>query len=295
MKLLLIIFLVSQAAFAQECEDSTTLGKFTSWISSFLPKAPVHQCPDHALGRVAHDQSLGGKYLKEIANIGFFDKALQRDAHVKSFLQNDPRLKSSKAKDKDLAACVSQGPTFKYLLGLDSGVKEKYDIGEHTSTVLNTYLQQKKFYSGIDLKNVTTKTMDQLMLPILALHDIGKGIAVKARDKELQHFYTTKFVRTYLKSAKFTDKEINLAVALIDHDSVGEYLRPDGITAAKSRRQLHERAKIAGMSYPNFMKLQQLFYTSDAASYPFLKKRVFNVDGRGKLDIKNPKFKELLK
>lgn len=295
MKFLLILLLFNQISFAQECEEPGVVSQFTAWVSSFMKKAaPPHLCPDVTLGRVARDQSLGGKYLKAIANEAWFDKALQRDPQIKAFLNSDPRLKKSQARDKNLQACVSQGPTLKYLLGLDSGVSENLDIGEHTATVLNTYLQQRKFYAEIDLKGVTSKTMDQFMLPILALHDIGKGIAVKAGDKELQHHYTSKFVKTYLRSIRFTDKEINVAIALIDHDSVGEFLRPGGISSQEARGHLQSRAKLANMKYGNFIKLQKLFYTADAASYPFLREKVFQKSKSGKLEIKSSKFQQLL-
>lgn len=290
----------SPATYAEEDCEPGMLSSFTGWVSSFVKKSPApakkpagHQCPDRAVGKIAKDNSLGAKYLKEVANIGSFDRALQRDPQVKAFLASDQGIKRAVASDKNLRACVAQGPTLKYLLGLDAGVDEGYDIGEHTATVLNTYISQLKHYN-LDLSAVSNRGTNRLLLPILALHDIGKGLAVKAGNKELQHHFTTQLVKSYLKSANFTQKEINLAVALIDHDTVGEYLKPGGISKTLARKKLAERAKMAGMSYGAFMKVQQLFYTSDAASYPFLRDLVFKKAPNGKLNIKSPKFAQLL-
>jgi hypothetical protein len=279
----------------EDCtQPAGIVSSFTTWISGFMTRtAPSLHCPDSTLGRIEKDQSPGSKFLKELARIGSFDQALQKDPQIKLFLEHDSRLRKSRARDQNLRACISQGPTLKYLLGLDAGVKEGYDIGEHTATVLNVFLNQQKFYAPLDLGSVSNKSLHRLLLPILALHDIGKGIAVKAGNKELQHFYTSKFVRTYLRSIKFTEKEINVAIALIDHDAVGDYLK-GAIPAPQARRILHERARIAGMGYGDFMKLQQLFYTSDAYAYPMLRERVFKRAKGGKLAIKDPTFVQLL-
>ena len=276
------------------------LADFGSWVGSYLsfeqkkPTPPPPQCPDTAMGRVAHQKSIGSRYLREVANLGWFDRALQRDPQIRRFLGSDPRLKRAQTGDRNLQACITQGPTLKYLLGLDAGVTEGLDIGEHTATVLDNYLQQRRFYPTISLTGVTDKTLDRFMLPIMALHDIGKGIAVKAGNKELQHHYTGRFVSSYLRSVAFTQKEINVAVALIDHDTVGDFLKDETMPVAEARRKLQQRANLAGMSYGNFMKLQQLFYTADSASYPFLQDLVFRPAANGKLSIKDQRFKQLL-
>lgn len=287
------------AVTAENCDDPSLLGKFTSWVSSFNKKASSghsqskQKCPDHLIGNVAKDHSPGAKFLQKIAQIEILDKALQRDPRVIKLLETDPRLKSAKARDRDLRACVKNGPTLKYLLGLDAGVREGYDIGEHSAKVINLFLEQKKFFPNIDVKGISTRSVNELLLPILALHDIGKGIAVKGGNKDLQHHYTTEFVRTYLKSIRYSQKEINLAVALIDHDSVGSFLKGD-TSAPQARQKLQQRAKLAGMKYDNFIKLQQLFYTADSASYPFLRNLVFKKAKTGQLQFKDPKFKQLL-
>jgi hypothetical protein len=253
--------------------------------------------------------TLGARTIKKLAERTDLDQVIQSDKTLLSGWLNDPRLQNNGfKKDPEYRTILAQGPSLKFLLSEDAGVHEHYTIGEHQGRVIDIYESQKKYYQLDKIKlpaGMEREDLDRFFRTMLAYHDIGKSIAVRAGNKDLQHEFIVPLLTRYLKADHFSQAEINLAVAIVDHDSVGDYLK-GASSLEETTKILKERAVMAGMNEKDFFKLQMLFYTSDSASYPFLTHMVFGVPESKtnaafyksppqKLSVTSPKFKDLAK
>lgn len=149
---------------------------------------------------------------------------------------------------------------FKSLLDADSGVWEGYSLRQHTSMVLGQY--QKYFQD---------KTLPHLDHPffetVLALHDIGKPLAIAAGDKHLQHEYTVPMMRTVLEQLDFPAEQREIALAVIHGDTIGHYLRDAQPDMERYIAELEERAASSGLATDEFLQLCEIFFQIDAGSY----------------------------
>ncbi len=97
--------------------------------------------------------------------------------------------------------------------------------------------------------------------------------------------------------------DIELAVNLVDHDHFGEVFNErtpeaDKKTPAQLIEVMKSRAadlsrKIGRFSARDLYRLNLLFYISDAGSYPVVRNDYFEIDPKGRLVPKSPKFREL--
>lgn len=141
----------------------------------------------------------------------------------------------------------------------DAGVFEKYSIREHTGMMLNQY--RKYFYD-----NELPQGVDKDFLEVLfALHDIGKPEAIAHGDKYKQHEYTVPVLHNALKQLGYTEKDVAIAVAVIDGDTIGAFLKGGDVSG--SAEAIVHSADSAGMSVDEFWKLLTIYYQSDAGSY----------------------------
>lgn len=170
---------------------------------------------------------------------------------------------------------LSRDPRYKVLFESPAGVWEGYSIKEHTLMVYAVFAKQfPAFHRAFQFRaNPNVRLLQTLKLAI-ALHDIGKPYAIRAKDKTRQHEFTIPMVEKAFAHFGFSHAEIRLAKALIGNDILGGVVR-GRVGPGEAKRQLTEQAKLAGMSLVEYAPLQFLFYTIDAASYPSLRRRVF--------------------
>ena len=162
----------------------------------------------------------------------------------------------------------------------DSGGREKLTIEEHTRMVLEIFRNEFDPHQAERISEELGFSIVRLMEYTIALHDIGKGRAIKAGDRARQHKFTVPLLKKGLRMAGFTNPEIALAVELANNDILGDVLN-GRISARNAKKSLDKHAARAGVSSKTFMELQTLFYKSDAASYPQLRQRLFKkLDGK---------------
>ncbi|MFZ5391665.1 MAG: hypothetical protein ACOZAR_00520 [Patescibacteria group bacterium] len=148
---------------------------------------------------------------------------------------------------------------FAQIMDKDVGTWEKYTLREHTELVLKQF---DYYYSN---KNLPLNIDKNLFRIILALHDIGKPIAVAQRSKNLQHKYTVKILEDYLPKIGFDEKQIKIAKAILKSDPVGE--------VAKNSRYneqavvVQNLAKEVGITNQEMLELLEVLYKCDAGSY----------------------------
>jgi len=178
------------------------------------------------------------------------------------------------------------------LFAADAGVYERYTIKEHTLRVLQVFQTQKSYYHLDQLKLAPEVRLSKTLIMTLALHDIGKPKAIMVGNKGLQHEFTLPILEEQFTKYKYSSNEIDLAKALVDNDVIGELLQGQ-LTAQQAATKLQVCANEAHMQLKDFFLLQQLFYASDAGSYPFLLKQVFKREPSGQLIPRDAIFKQL--
>lgn len=196
-----------------------------------------------------------------------------------------------------LVDSMQQVPELKKLLYSDAGVWEGYTIKEHTLRVIELLNQQ---YACQVTPEFEKKMSQKLRVPFknfmqltMSLHDIGKPLAVEAGDKSRQHEFTRPVMERGLKKMNIPEAAASVALELTDNDAIGDYLK-GSINLEEAVTELEKQVKKTGLTNEEYFRLQQLFYTADAGSYPNLFVRVFTENAESKcLTIKAPKYQAL--
>jgi hypothetical protein len=159
---------------------------------------------------------------------------------------------------------------------LDAGVKEKLTVGEHTRQVLAMWNNFKSDEMLADIGQRSKMNLQKLLPHVLALHDIGKGIAVSEGDKRKQHERTVPILQDVLKKMGYGSNEVALATALVNHDILGKLVR-NRITPRDAATMLREQSQAAAfMPRNDFLKLATMIYKSDAGSYESVRKQIMD-------------------
>lgn len=174
---------------------------------------------------------------------------------VQKALEKDPFDPQS------LIEALSTDETLKALFEADAGVWEGYSIQTHTRMVFNVF-------ENFQLNNIPEEISLKLMRTLVAVHDIGKPLALKAHGNVLrQHEYTSPLVQKVLIELGFNAKEINLGLAIIKQDFLGNLFR--GIDNLETvAQQITDVSKKNTHLNPNtFLKILKIYYMSDAGAY----------------------------
>jgi hypothetical protein len=182
-------------------------------------------------------------------------------------------------------------PDVAKLIKTDSGVPQRYTIEEHNQRVYNLFEDQLRHFGLDKLKTAENIDLANLIKFTIAVHDIGKPLAVKAGDRALQHVFTVPLIDEVMPKLGFSKAETHLAKLIVDNDVLGE-LDQGLLTPEQAFQHLNDLAAQTSMSPRDFFTLQTFFYTIDAGSYPDLLWRVFT-RSNGKLVPKGEKFKAL--
>ena len=169
----------------------------------------------------------------------------------------------------------------------DAGVSEGYTIEEHSIMVYDILLDQIPYYDLNRISHQQNIDFEKLFKVLIAVHDIGKGLAIEAGDKRLQHHYTLPIVERVLTELGYNESEIAVAKALVGHDALGQLLTRR-INVQKAYEIIVAMAQKAEIPLKDFFHLQTLYYTSDATSYPYVKNNFFHQSKSGKVVPNDP-------
>jgi hypothetical protein len=146
---------------------------------------------------------------------------------------------------------------FEYPVVISAG--KAYSLRKHTEMVMGQfekYFKGKKFPCGMS---------SDFFEVILALHDIGKPEAIeKTGDKERQHEYTEKIMKSVLPKLGYNEQEISLATALIAEDSIGGYLQYGDENSAEDIARIAEEHEF---EKKDFLELLTILFSVDAGGY----------------------------
>lgn len=175
----------------------------------------------------------------------------------------------------------------------DAGVSEGYTIGEHTGMVLDMWDRHTNPDELAALSKRLGVDVPRVMQTALMLHDIGKPLAIEEGEKWRQHEFTLPIMADVMAQEGFGPREIQLAQAVVGHDLFGDVLRGRLEPSAGATR-LISQAQLAGVDPVAFSELASLYFTADAASYPYLYNKVFREGEGGRLEFKSPAYRELM-
>jgi hypothetical protein len=222
------------------------------------------------------------KVFHSIANNGYYIPVINEDGKIiftpedfAKYQLNSQVVKESLS-DKNyepakLLSNLAKSPFIKKLYNVSSGVKEGYSVGQHTEMVLNQF---EKYFHNKDQVKIISREEFKL---VLALHDIGKGLAnIEKGNTDEQHEYTKKVLWNTLKSLDMEANKIDLVINLIDQDIVGDFIK-ESSNAIRTNEKLQDNnkfsleikklAKAIGKDPKDTLLLLKQFYFCDAGSY----------------------------
>jgi hypothetical protein len=136
------------------------------------------------------------------------------------------------------------------------GKEEKFTLKRHTSTVISQYMNY--FF----IRNLPIVVPKDFFLLLLALHDLGKPLAIDQGDRNLQHTFTCRLINNIKEHLPFDVQNI---LALINGDPLGRYFI--GVELRKAIIEIRDMVKKSSLSLKDFFHLLIIFYQVDAGSY----------------------------
>lgn len=151
---------------------------------------------------------------------------------------------------------------FAQLYQQDGGNWEGYTIAQHTVKVLSQF---DRYYAHQPLPGAVSS---QLFRLFLALHDIGKPIAISIdlAGKSSQHRYTWQLMSGFYQQLEVGKEFIDMSNALLHGDPLGAYLRSRR-PQAETEILIRQQAASTALSVPEYFELLQIYYKVDAGSY----------------------------
>ena len=169
---------------------------------------------------------------------------------------------------------VDANPGLAKLLDQDAGVKEKETVRQHTQRVLRNWRVERPALQGVAAElGMQESDFDMFMEDVIALHDIGKPLAIQAGKKSDQHRHTTPLLQKTLEDMGWGQAQVDLATELINNDFIGGLLKGK-VTVQKAAQEIRDSAERLGIKPEVYMAMQQAFYKADAGAYPTLRDRL---------------------
>lgn len=208
-----------------------------------------------------------------------------RNVTAVDFLQKPGRSIHDLKTFKNLLTELKKNALFAKMFA-DFNEREKgIRIEQHVIQVFSQYLIERR------MQTLSSEFID--ILPItIALHDIGKPLAIQKGHRDLQYEYTGPLMREFLVQNHFSKRQIDISLALVSYAGLGELVRGQK-TAFQVSVEIHDLAESLGVSALDFYNAKRVFYSADAGSYSQLRVFIFNELPDGRLDIKSNCFLEL--
>lgn len=253
--ILLLTFFVRKRVHKSRLENeriSELKGQMQKWREQGYDVSGLEVLFNDTRGNVSNDSiSRNGIDKVQGANkLSFAKSDLDRILEVRNYTP----LKLVELLEKD----------FKEEYSGDLGLTEKYSLKAHTLMVLGQF---EKYFSQKDLP--PSINIDFFRL-ILAMHDIGKPLAVRMGVPHQSRQFTVRMVTTVLTELGYSAQDIEIASALVFGDPIGQYLKVKDVNIAdvkRSAEMIWFMAKQTNMQIGDFFNLLLIYYMSDASSY----------------------------
>lgn len=169
-------------------------------------------------------------------------------------------LKSGDFKPDVLIGILEESPFIKSLYESSVGVWEGYNLKEHTTMVLSQY---EKYFADRWKSPLISQEGFRMLL---ALHDLGKPLAVKVTGSTSeQHEYTMKFLPKIVEGMNLKSQEIEIITGIASQDYFGQYLQ--GVDPKTTAENIKTLAQSLGVPVTQLFQLIKMYYMCDAGSY----------------------------
>lgn len=193
--------------------------------------------------------------------------------------------------DLDSDALVETLNSVPEIAQLFSAYSGRLSIRVHTKLVLEQYKAQASYLKKPLESLNTSMNVEKFMRLLLAVHDLGKGLAMVSGNSGKQEEYNPPLAQKLFLGLGFSEKEANLAKALLSTDALGE-LAQGKIDEQKAQEALTLASQHTGLTPQQFYHLQMALFTADASSYTKFRRSSF-IEKGGELLPKSQTFQKL--
>lgn len=162
---------------------------------------------------------------------------------------------------------------------------KKITIEEHTRDVFRQFLIETH-HAPLDRRIL------KIMPVTIALHDIGKPLAISAGNRDSQHLFTVPIMESFLKENGWDSLDIKRSLALVSFTGFGQVLKKEK-TAFMVAQEINKLARELEMTPKEFYLAKRAFFLADAGAYQQLRGAVLVEMKQGRLDSKGPQLDEL--
>ncbi|MFP3591337.1 DarT ssDNA thymidine ADP-ribosyltransferase family protein [Chryseobacterium sp. SIMBA_038] len=160
-------------------------------------------------------------------------------------------------------------PEFSYWFGRSIGGPDDLNLEQHTREVISNYLC---YFSG---KQTFFPTEKEYLL-CLALHDIGKPVAVEEKNRKLQHKKSLEILDRNKEILPLSERSFEIMKIVIDADPIGKFLNTnEEFFTADACAEINAMGVKLEVPLSEFVQSLFIYYQCDAAGYQSLKKRLF--------------------
>ncbi len=154
----------------------------------------------------------------------------------------------------------------------DAQIWEGQTIGQHTEMVLDRFdryfLHSRSLEGYFQGLKESEKDARRIFRFFLALHDIGKAIAIQTTgDKNKQHEYAAQVVAQHMRTVQGDDSKVQVFSDMAAQDIIGNYLSNPKVGPIISAQKIVDLAAKNNMPAPDMLSLLKVYYMCDAGSY----------------------------
>jgi len=181
----------------------------------------------------------------------------------------------------DLVQALKQSPYLAECFAAPLGGRDGLALEDHTLATLQTFERsfersQLNLLSAADFKF------------LLAVHDLGKPQAVAEGHPGRQHAYTLRTIDAVLGGLVWSRSGASRIRELIGGDPIGACLNQKHLLPASDAAEAIRAAAVRlGVSVREYWLGLLVYYQCDAAGYPSVREKVFNVDAAGSPQFEN--------
>lgn len=186
---------------------------------------------------------------------------------------------TEKESEEELLNILCIHPELNHWYNQKVGGPDNLTLYQHTLDVMKNYT---KFFKG------KQKVFDEekLFLLHLALHDIGKPMAISNGNKNDQHEYSIELIDRIKDILGRESEVIETIKTILNGDPLGKYLNPK-VSQSKEVTidQVKQMATNLGADVKEFWTDLVIYYQCDAAGYESLRKNIFSISTEGDLEF----------
>lgn len=176
---------------------------------------------------------------------------------------------------RDLILVLKRHPALAERFEAPMGGVDGLTLERHSLGALETYARHFEAQPLVLLSPSPFKLL-------LALHDLGKPVAVAEGFPQRQHPHTLQTINEVLGRLAWPEADMDKIRTLIDGDPIGSCLnRKHQIPISDAAASILAAAERLGVNVRAYWEALLIYYQCDIAAYPSLSAKVFKTDNHG--------------